>query len=607
MITRRYEVELFGTKFPIISNVQEKLVSAFAPKQVVGDYTKDSEQYVSSLVHSDSRGGIGIHDMVEALHANRCWWSTLNLDLQGHLLLPPKAVDCGNDTAAAIANIIEYGGTLYVAFGVDVWTWVDATTSWNDEAHALAAVPTDAVVYNNKLYYASSIDFERFNGGWTTGLALSGGAKPALFFVVWDNKLLRLTSAGQLSYSVDEGVTWTNNALSTLPAGSFTSLFLTRNGVDEIVPHLGTKYGVYELDFTSAVWLSAGLQFPKQDYACQGARMWRDTAAYIPVGTGVYQYANTSSGMTITPMGLDRDYGLPTEYRGNIIQVIPELNGLYVLLAVAVEAPRDLYAASFTYDSVIYDDEGYSAIFKWNGLGWSVIRSSEDSLATWGDINNADSKYRFWFAMGKTVYYIPLTRDILNPLELPDYEFADSGEHIWGWFDADNAVVDKLAVSIGAYVETGQGYAQLYYGTDYSDGWTLLTNTDFPDGKIDTDGEVRFTLNESFKAIRFKAYLSKGNTSPDVRWVRLEYIKIPQPKYSYQVTIDCTRDYAHKRAGTLLEALKTAVGSKELGDFTYRTVNGVNTTEQVRIMGMTGATIAGKIKEGIYQVQLLAP
>jgi hypothetical protein len=766
-----HEIYLFGNYYPILKEVKETLRPSFGQKMVFGDYTKDSELDVSSLVFSDNRAGIGIKDMNEQKDVGRCWWSTCEIGFKGHLTLPPLAVDCGNPTATYdTPNLgVEYNNQNYAVFGTTVYVWNDGTKSWGTSIHTLMAVPTSAVVHNGYLFFACGTDFERYDGtNWTdgetlsiqksgftniltnadmetwssgassppddwnvfncsaaregtiihggtysakitasagtpgfyqsiasyatlVGLAVSFGAwvrsgvansarlliydgvnlnyssycpddnefhwlsvkttvsnsatllrgylvlppgsddayiddailgvgnpQPSLFFLNWDNKLLRLDNTGQLSYSVDDGITWTNNAKSNLETGFFKSLTLYRDSTSNILPYLGTKQGVYALDFDNAVWQETGLQFPRHDYACNGMVLWRD-GLFVPVGSGVYQYMTSSSPVSITPMGPDRDYGLPQEYRGNIIQMLNEHNALYAILNNTSEVPRDLFASAYSWDSVIYDDAGYSAVMKWNTAGWSIVKMSgdADAPATYALVSNADNQYRLWFGMNKKVFYIPLNVNLQNPLELPDYNYDSTAEHIWGWFDADNAVVDKIALSISVYAEhaTADEYIMVYYGLDYDDNtWTLLTNTTHTDGKIDADGEAKFTLGSedgiNFKAMRFKAVLYRGSDttkSPDLRWLKLEYMKITDARWSYTVLVDCTRDYKHKRQSTLVDALKTAADNKTLGDFVYRTFAGTSETKKVKIQSMTGVEKGGQVKEGQFSLVLLAP
>lgn len=517
--------------------------------------------------------------------------------------------------------MVEYNNSLYVVFSTAVYKWLETTTEWSADIHDLDQPVTSAVVHGDYLFFAYTDDFERFDGDtntWVTGNTLTGSAKPALFLLNWDNRLLRLSPDGELTYSLDSGATWVSIAQSHLAAGSFNSLFLARNSADYIVPYLGTKEGLYELDFDNGVWLDTGLKFPRHNYACKGATMWRDAAAYIPVGMEVYQYITSSNPIIINPMGPDRDYGMPREYRGNIIQILPEHNHLYALLSAASQIAQDTFACFPYWDGVIYEEQGYSALMKWNGSGWAIVKmsGSEDEPVTCALVSSAYSEYRLWFSMNDKIYYIPLMPDLINPLELDDYEAESGGEHIWPWFDADNAVVDKLALSLTAYTEktSDSEHVQLYYGVDYDENtWTPLTNTDYTDGRIKAPGETEFNFASGsgieFKAIRFKAVLHRGSDAtkyPDLRWIRLDYMKVPDARFTYSVVVDCSKDYRHRRKSTLLDALKTAAETKTLGDFIYRASDGASEAKKVKILSMEGYTVSGKKKEGYYKIGLLS-
>jgi hypothetical protein len=216
--------------------------------------------------------------------------------------------------------------------------------------------------------------------------------------------------------------------------------------------------------------------------------------------------------------------------------------------------------------------------------------------------------------MESKVWYIPLQSVLQNPLEIPTYTAQAEGEHIWGWFDADNAVVDKAGINVTASVERASSteYVEIYYGVDYDDSWIKLSNTTFTDGNIDVSGETSFTFASGagihFKALRFKAVLKRGSTTtlyPDLRWLRLDYLKIPDASYLYSFIIDCSHDYRHKRASTLLANLKTSADTKTLGDFIYRDFDGSADTHKVKILSMSGPETGGKLKEGQFRISLL--
>ena len=616
-VTRLNEVSLFGNFYRIVGPVKPTETTPMAQKIVTGDYTKDSARWYSSVTWSDQRGGLGIKDMVETKDPDRFYFSTANVDFRGHLLLPPLATDCTNPTSSDAAVLIEYNNFMHCAFGTDLRRWAEGSASWGATLGALIATPTSAVVHKSKLYLACGTDFNRWDGATlTTGAALSGGVVATRYLIEWDSKLFSLSNAGVLKYSDDEGVTWTTIATSTLETGNFTSLFLDFMGGDMVV-QMGTKMGVQALDYGSAKWSDPHLTFPSHDYAGLGAGRWRD-GAHIPVGMGMYEIQTQGSIPVVTPMGPDRDFGIPSDYRGNIIGVIGEHNHLFALVDATSEEARDTYTGSYVIDGVFYDDVGYSSVLKWNGRGWSTLHlgSSTGGAVKCAAVATADDIYRLWFGIDSTVKYIPLNVGLQNPLEITDYTYAASSEHIYPWFDADNAVADKAAFAVSAYCGgmSATEYIKVYYGLNGDDDtWTLLTNTDYPDGQIDADGEAVFTLASGaglqFNSIRFKVEHYRGATttvSPDLQWLRLDYVKAFDQEQTFEFVVDCGRDYRFKRASTLVANLKTAVETKTLGNFVYRTYRGTSESFNVRALALQGVTEAGRKKEGQFQVTLLA-
>ena len=619
-VTRPDEIYLFDNFYPIVGPVKVGEQSPFANKTVFGDFSKDSERHLSSLVFNDHRLGIGIKDMVETKDMGRCYWSTCNLDNKAHLLLPSLATDCTNPTATATdgAILIEYSSLTHCAFGTDLRRWIEGTSAWSTSLGTLVDTPTDVIVHKSKLYFACGSDFNRWDGTTlTTGTALSGGAILSRYMCEWDSKLFVLSNTGVLKYSTDEGVTWTTLvATGPLQAGLYTSLFVGLNTSDVLVIYLGSKTGVRALDYTNSKWIDPQLPYPKHDYGALGADRWRDSI-YVPAGLGLYRMDVNSNAVVITPMGPDRDYGLPSDYAGNIIRVIGEHNAMYALLDATTEMSRTLYTANYVVDSVFYDNQGYSAVLKWNGAGWSVtwVSGAADGPIRHGCISSSDGQYRLWFAVDRTVYRMALNKNLQNPLEITGFPFGSTCTHIWPNFDADNAVVDKVAVKVNAYASglSTTEYIKLYYSTDYGSSWTNLTSTTFTDGQIDVDGEAEFTFASgaglSFKAIRFKAELYRGSTTtetPDLQWFRLSYIKKPDPEQLFSCIVDCSKDYRHKRASTLIANLKTAAETKTYGSFIYRTFRESSESFNVQILDMQGVTQAGRTKEGQYKVSLLA-
>lgn len=86
----------------------------------------------------------------------------------------------------------------------------------------------------------------------------------------------------------------------------------------------------------------------------------------------------------------------------------------------------------------------------------------------------------------------------------------------------------------------------------------------------------------------------------------MSYIKLLSVKWGFNVIADCSRNYRHKSAKTLLSNLKTALETETLGEFTFKDGDG-SETHRVRIANMKGVEVGGKRSEGQYQLTLVAP
>jgi hypothetical protein len=623
-VFRKGEVSLNGTFYPYEGKIQKFNAADFEERQVFGDYTKDDQEIASVYIPiSDQRGGLGVYDAKEQEHADRFLWSTAETGIDGHLLLPPLVTSTTNPTTADPGVGCEYNNELYWAFGAAAYKWAEGSSTWGSSLVTLNATPTFCIVHKSKLYFASDIDFDRFDGtSWTDGAAL-GSAQPSRYFVEWDGKLFSLDNTGQLDYTIDEGVTWITSAKSNLADGSFNSLFVYRNAAGAFTIHLGTKVGMFALDFDTATWIETDLEMPFHDFACLGANRWYGSA-YIPNGGAIIR-ATAGMPLELTPVGPDQDYGLLSRYRGNIIKVIPGQSHLFALIDATSALAQDVWLASFqhSYGNVtIQDNVGFSALLKSDSLAsdqvgrWSVVYLSGSAALAAKDavIATADGKYRLWFAMDNKVYWTALKLTKTNPLEDSDHEFGLSSEHITSWFDADNAVSSKLAARIVGYVTAASSteYIKVSYGTDYDDDtWTLLTNTSFSDGQIDSSGEAEFTLASGegvqFRAIRFKVEHARGTAStkvsPDLHWLRLEYVKQLEPRYGFGIRLNCTRNYRLVKASTLLANLETAESTKTLMNFQPNDTDSHN----VRILPLRRFEKGARKREGIFDAMLVAP
>ena len=623
---RQNEVSLFGTYFPIIGPVRPTTINEVEERDLFGDSSKVSGPVLSHWVIDDQSGGIGVREADEEVHNKRSWWSELYTDSPGHIILPALVTDAGAPTSAAAPEVtIEFQDEQYVAFGTQVYKWLDTINDWSASLYTLPAIPTDVVVYKKKLYFACDADFARFDGTtWITGAALSSSTttkQASRYLVVWDSKLLNLDNDGQLDYSVDEGVTWVANAPSDLASGSFNSLFLYRDAAGNVIVYLGTQIGAFSLNFDDAEWIETSVVFPRHEFAALGANRFNDFA-YIPVGLTVREYS-TDPPAHIRSMGLDRDDGIPGEYRGNIISIIPSHQEFFALLdATSIDDLQHFPAsADHAYGNVqVEGDKGFSIIFRYNRHdSWSVVHksSSTSKPVKCGAVSNANGKYRLWFGMDGKMFYRELQVTIQHPLEITDYEFGTGKEHITGKFNADNVVIRKTGTrfTICALGTSSTEYIELYYRINEDTAWILLANSTFTGGKVTSDGIHEFTFDTDkgivFDTIQFRAVLTRSSTdtkvTPDLLWGRLSYLKESDVRFGFAMRIDCAHNYRRKTAKALRAALFAAAVPGQLGEFSFRKSNGAD-SHLVRILPPTSGVEIGETKhDGIYDILLVAP
>ncbi len=104
--------------------IHPQLVNAFAPKQVIGDYSEDSDPERSVwVIVGDQRGGIGIEEMDETKDVGRSWWTDCNDRWRDHLFLPEAP-------SAAITAVGAYYPGYIKDTGLEIWNDATHLTNW---------------------------------------------------------------------------------------------------------------------------------------------------------------------------------------------------------------------------------------------------------------------------------------------------------------------------------------------------------------------------------------------------------------------------------------------------------------------------------------------
>ena len=618
----KHEISLNAVKYRIQGQVEERLGNQFAPKFVIGDITKDSQQRASVWAPT-FKGGIGKYRVQPGEPSNRAWWSTLPLryDRIGLPQLATTTAASGVAGSYSVGAIGELSSEIYAAFGTAVRKYNNTTDSWGSTLATLPGAATDVLTFrmNNVVYLAFAT-----TGGYTytsDGVTWVNDTKDALYLAYWDDRLWGIDNTGQLWYSSTIGAA-SNGAQLPLPDGSVTKLFIARNAGNTVVLFAATIQGLFVHDDLNNKWLFTELELPYHPDNGKGSRRWRDSI-YIPSGLQVNRYLQGDNNAIVTWMGPDLDDGLPSDNRGVIRQLIGSHLDLLGFLD-STSAPGALTTfvtrGAGSHHGVVMDpDVGYSSILGWNEFGWEVkwLGGSAEQAISAGHVSNAYSTYRLWWAQNQRVYFKPLQRDIANPLESTTMTYdASTRELITPWLDiGQDALGLALSIKIETFSCTSTETLTLDYALNYSasytafTGGTITTNTVteflFPNGVAPTGTE--------FRSIRFRIRLVRGSTptlTPRFLPPTFLYRKKLPPKYGFTVTIDLTGGHKMLTKQQLRDSLRTALESNPLVEFTYRndTSTDLGASDRrfyVDVIEASNLQETGEDESGVSQVSMV--
>ena len=415
--------------------------------------------------------------------------------------------------------------------------------------------------------------------------------------VDWDDKFFFLDKLNQIAYITSlAGNSTGSGRLKNLADDATKRLLVYRDANGNPIIYAGTVTGLWAHDYTNSKWLQTELTLPDHPTCGKGFDVWRDSA-YISAGLSVFRYiaANTA---VVQAIGLDLDDGLPAKYRGEITHFTRGYTEFYALI-----------------DASLVSGTGYSIALTYNGTGWQSIwvDPTADQAMHCGIVSSVYD-YRYYWGVGSKVYYIPLQRNIQNPLKISGYTYAASSIHVTGIFDAATAW-DKRAIRVKCLCDgmvAGNEEIIVKYRinancfTDIDANWTTL-------GTLSADGETSISLGTGagllFKQIQFRFDFARGATNtntPDLQRMTLVYQKTMPAAWGWDVVLDLTKSYRGRTPEQMWQDLKALVGGV-LIPFVFTHEDGSAETNYVEIRDLTGLATTGARKLGTYSLQLIAP
>ncbi len=174
-------------------------IAQFPSKLVLGDTTYDDEPVLSNWIISDQRGGIG-KEYASPKDLTKCWWSTCDLDHEGHIIPPPLATSLTLPTLPTLTD-----------GGLEVWTSATDLTNWTETlSGGGASVNREATTIHGGTYSAQLLTTAAYSEISQTLSGWSNNLRGATVLITAWCKEAATTSTGTISIYDGVGTTTVN-------------------------------------------------------------------------------------------------------------------------------------------------------------------------------------------------------------------------------------------------------------------------------------------------------------------------------------------------------------------------------------------------------------
>jgi hypothetical protein len=576
-------VKFDGKAYRILGDaITVENLARFERKTITGDYTRDADDIISSIIWGDFSGGIGtLGKYNPGSDQSRFWFS------RGVYTRDPFSLSCNRkvETYEVGEDAIPLGdlnGTMYAYAGSagDIIAWTESTQTWGSSIDTLSWVPQKPGI---EFGYTEGGSCVLWIPGAGSGYATFNGTAVSEYtdlnvvaFAEWDTRLWAISEDGKLAVWDPGTATWDDSWGQLDRRHTVRNLLVYADVTGNPTLWIITNKGIFAVDVDNRVILPANFgNLPPHPHSGKASAVWqRGGDLYYAAGTDCYRY---SVGSTIAPMGPSRDDGLPIEYRGHFTCLAAGFNELWGLLQGAEVAATDVETLVLDGGAWL-DDQPYVApssaqiaMLYWNGFGWHEAWStSELGNASQIAFSAASDHYRVWWGCHHHLHSIDLPVDFHNPrqgLEIGIDAFGDGGDFYTGWYDAGMKGFDKIAAYLHCFVDRANPTNTLTwrYMTDFDTTWH-----DMPDNAtLDLPGRRVLSFGMEglvFDRIRFWLHLTSATEmdSPLLDSFGLYYVKNPRSGFSWSCTIPTPmRRYDNRTPAQVmadLDALSTKRG-----------------------------------------------
>jgi hypothetical protein len=644
-VVKPNEIVINGYRFRTKGRVRIANIAVTPNPITYGDTSRQGDtQVMSQLISITASGGSGVYRANPRTDIERFWTSAAETRYRLQISLPPLTYTLGRPSALVTEDPLlsrEYANSQYFVFsGGKLYRWNDIAASFNDNGtvtggwSALIATltgnPTDAEVFKDYLYFAYDTATQKMvvSGGVETLSSVSGAAR---YLKVWDEKLWKLyldsSNVWTTAYSSAGGAiaeAWTVGG--TLPSHvTPTHLTTFRNVVGDEVLALLTNVGLWLYDASNAKWRQTEVRIPAMPTTQRSVGdIFRDGRLYFTTGNMGLIAVQPGNPFVVTPVGLDRDDGVPADESGKFVDVVSDFNWIFALLDGSVSLGNDelLSGLAPPFDSPGWPtSQGLLTLRAFNGAWSTLWRSSPTSTPGYFlTVSGAYSKRRVYWGAGGNAYCQDLPDGVFNPRFNPTSKFAPGPvEHTTSWYDYGSDVQRKVQGHFWMRT-TGCSATEIisvYYQRDLDESsWTLLDTLvdDGPDGM--TELKPGGSTGVQCRLIRFKFVLSRGadaDITPRIEFWAADFLRVLPATYAFVTMLDLSKAHNGRSPQQLVQILKDLSDPEitpNMIQFAYQDdLTAEPQTFWGRISRLQGETVGGAPQrgEGWFQLSFMVP
>lgn len=640
-VVARNEIKVGGYRFKTRGRIRIANISVTPNPIAYGDTSRQGDtQVMSQLISVSSTGGSGIYKGNPRTEIERHWYSGADTRFRLLLCLPPLTYNMSRPAAITNEDPImsrEYNNTQYFIFnGGKLYRWNDVSATFNDNGTVtggwstllatLTSNPTDSTIFRDYLYFAHDTATQKMtiSGGLETLSSVTGAST---YLMVWDEKLWKIyrnsgiwttawTSAGgSSSESFTDG--------GTLPSGVIpTQLTTFRNVAGDEVLALLSNVGLWLYDSSTAKWRQTEVRIPPMPFGqrCVG-EIFRDGRLYFTTGNLGVVAVQPGNPFIITPVGLDRDDGVPTDESGRFIDIAADFNWIFALVdgSVATDEQDMFSGMGNPFETQAWPVESGLLTLRAYSGAWSTLwrSSSTASPGFFVEISGAYTKRRVYWSADQNVYCQDLASGVFNPRFNPTAKFAPGPvEHVTSWYDYGSDVQQKIQGHFWMRT-TGMSLTEtvsISYQLDLDESaWTpLATITQNGLSELKPGGSEGIQC----RMIRFKLDFVRGSDAlltPRVEFWASDFLRVLPATYAFVVMLDLSGSYDGNTPQQQVDILKDLANpdvTSELIPFTYQDDAGDRPqTYWGRISRLQGESAGGAAQrgEGWFQLSFMVP